>query len=352
MRNPAASSHLLPLAVAIASLGQGLVAQDPKPGTGEFQAYREKLPGSDVGFDMLPIAGGTFRMGSVAGEAGRGDDEGPQVEVALEPFWMGKCEVTWAEYDVWNTDTSRPQSKKPDGVARPTPPYMDMTFNMGRDGFPAICMSQIAAREYCRWLSDKTGHFYRLPTEAEWEYACRAGTTTAYSFGDDPKALGDYAWFADNSARVLEPSAAPVPAYHPVGQKKPNPWGLFDMHGNVAEWVADQYYPDAYAPTFGTSPRKNPYLEPSVDKKDRPIRYPHVVRGGSWGDEPAKLRSAARLQSAAAWNSRDPQIPKSWWYVTEGQHIGFRVVRPLHEPIATKRAAFEDPRAQAPDKAK
>jgi len=264
------------------------------------------------------------------------------VQVTLEPFWMGRCEVTWAEYDQWNSDTSRNQAKMPDGTSRPTPAYQDMTFNMGRDGYPAICMSHVAARQYCKWLSEKTGHWYRLPTEAEWEYACRAGTTTRWSFGDDEKELGDHAWFVGNSPRVLEPGSKPVPAYQKVGLKKPNPWGLFDMHGNVAEWVADRYLADAYAAARGESPRTAPFFAPERDDRRRPLRFPHVVRGGSWRDPAPLLRSAARRSSEAAWNERDPQIPKSWWYLTEGQHVGFRVVRPLREPDARERARFDN----------
>ena len=306
-----------------------------------FAAYEQPIGDSGVKFTMLPIAAGKFTMGSPAREAGRKDDEGPQVEVQVGAFWMGKCEVTWAEYDLWSTDSSRPQAKKPDGVARPTPPYMDMTFNMGRDGFPAICMSHVAARQYCKWLSEKTGHFYRLPTEAEWEYACRAGAATKYSFGDDDKQLGDYAWFADNSARVLEQGASPTPAYHKVGEKKPNAWGLCDMHGNIAEWVADTYLADALAEAHGKAPRTNPFFPPKIDDKGRPARFPHTLRGGSWRDPAENLRAAARFSSEPAWNQRDPQVPKSWWYLTEGQHVGFRVVRPQPEPSAEERARFE-----------
>jgi formylglycine-generating enzyme required for sulfatase activity len=299
--------------------------------SGDFAAYDQPI--GDIGVK--------FGMGSPASEAGRRADEGPQVEVALAPFWMGRCEVAWAEYDLWSTDASRPQSKKPDGMARPTPPYMDMTFNMGREGYPAICMSHTAARQYCKWLSEKTGRFYRLPTEAEWEYACRAGSKAAYACGDDGKQLGEYAWFADNSARVLEPGAPPTPAYHKVGEKKPNAWGLCDMHGNVAEWVADGYLADAYAEANGKSPRSDPFFAPPNDERGRPARFPHTARGGSWRDPASELRSAARSSSEPAWNQRDPQVPKSWWYLTDGQHIGFRVVRPLREPTAAERERFE-----------
>lgn len=321
-----------------ASAGRGAV-----PGEGDFVRYQETIGETGVAFEMVPIPGGTFTMGSAEGEAGRDDDEGPQVEVTVAPFWMGKCEVTWAEYDTWNTDDSRPQSKKPDGTARPTPPYMEMTFGMGRDGFPAICMSQVAARQYCQWLSEKTGHFYRLPTEAEWEYACRAGTTTPWSIGDDASKLGEVAWYADNCPRVLTDGASPEPAYHKVGELAANPWGLHDMHGNVAEWVADSYLPDAYDPAHGTAPRDNPLIELIRSKRGYANRYPHVVRGGSWKSDAAGLRSAARLPSEAAWNDRDPQIPKSWWYLTDGQHVGFRVVRPLQAPDDAGRERFEKP---------
>ena len=311
------------------------------PGKGEFVAYEQAIGDSGVKFTMQPIGGGTFTMGSPAAEKGRKDDEGPQVEVTVAPFWMGRCEVTWAEYDLWNQDAARPQAKKPDGVSRPTPAYMDMTFNMGREGYPAICMSHIAARQYCQWLSEKTGRFHRLPTEAEWEYACRAGSKTAYGFGDDDQKLGDFAWYADNSARVLEQGAPPTPAYHQVGGKQPNAFGLCDMHGNVAEWVADAFLVDALAEANGKGPRTDPFFAPKTDDKGRPARFPHVLRGGSWRDPADMLRSAARAKSESAWNQRDPQIPKSWWYLTEGQHVGFRVVRPLREPTAEERARFE-----------
>jgi formylglycine-generating enzyme required for sulfatase activity len=227
-------------------------ADDTAAVEAEMRPYTQKLAHTETVIEMVPIPGGTFLMGSPAGEAGRGDDEGPQHEVRIDPFWMGKYEVTWDQYDTWGEriDIIRrdlagvqptPAELIVDGITRPTEPYTDMSFGFGKGKYPAICMTQHAARSFCKWLSAKTGHYYRLPTEAEWEYACRAGTTTAYSFGDDPAELDDYAVYFDNSEDQ----------YAEVGTKRPNPWGLYDMHGNVSEWVLDQYKPDVYAARQG-----------------------------------------------------------------------------------------------------
>ncbi|HWA99699.1 MAG TPA: formylglycine-generating enzyme family protein, partial [Pirellulales bacterium] len=216
--------------------------------------------------------------------------------------------------------------KLADALVRPTKPYTDMTFGMGKERFPAICMTQHAAVKYCEWLSAKTGRYYRLPTEAEWEFACRAGTTTAYSFGDDPSKLGEYAWFYENSDEK----------YHEVGQKKPNPWGVYDMHGNVSEWTADAYDPEYYAKLAGKL-TKNPLNVPTDVE-------PCTVRGGSWDDDPDRLRSAARRGSHKDWKQQDPQIPQSVWYYTDALFNGFRIVRPLTEPpeAEKKKYGFED----------
>ncbi len=304
----------------------------------DMKAYTEVIPDTDAKFDMVPIHGGKFTMGSPEGEKDRNDDEGPQHEVAVEPFWMGKCEVTWDEYELWglSIDVQRRElarktsGKEPterellvDAITQPTKPYSDMTFGMGKEDYPVICMTQLAARVYCKWLSAKTGRYYRLPTEAEWEYAARAGTDTAYSFGDDPEKLGDYAWHFENSDD----------GYHKVGQKKPNPWGLYDMHGNVSEWVLDQYIPDYYKQLAGKA-TTCPLAVPTTE-------YPRVTRGGCWDDDPEKLRSAVRTGSSEDWKMQDPQIPKSIWYTTEVYCPGFRIVRPLKTPDAEEAKLYE-----------
>ena len=292
----------------------------------EMKPYNEIIEQTDATIDMLPIPGGKFLLGSPEDEADRKADEGPQHEVEISPFWMSKTEITWNSYDVWASDLDvyrrgvlnlklSPRDALSDvfQLSQPTKPYTDMTFGMGKRGFPAICMTQHSARTFCKWLSAKTGRYYRLPTEAEWEYACRAGTKTAYSFGDDPAMLEEYGWFKAN----IEDG------YKKVGKKKPNPWGLYDMHGNVAEWVLDQYDEAGYEEISKVS--KDPLAVPKT-------LYPRTVRGGGWDKSAAECRSAAREGSTEDWIAQDPQSPVSIWYLTDALHVGFRVVRPLHEP--------------------
>ncbi|MFL5245965.1 MAG: formylglycine-generating enzyme family protein, partial [Gemmataceae bacterium] len=276
---------------------------------GDLKPYTQKMPGADVSFDMVPIPGGEFVMGSPKAEKDRSDDEGPQHSVQIKPFWMGKYEVTWEEYDLFRgkpTDEKEEGDKKaepakdkgkteevkkdPDATTHPTNVYIDPYYNFGGGKQPAISMTHHAAMEYCYWLSKKTGKTYRLPTEAEWEYAARAGTKTAYFFGDDPKTLGDYAWFADNSDE--QP--------HKVGEKKPNPWGLYDIYGNVAEFCLDHYDKNYYS----TFPAGKTVLEPVLLPTEK--RFGHVARGGSWADGAGLLRSASRRGSDMTWIKRDP----------------------------------------------
>ncbi len=303
-------------------------------GPDEMKPYTEIISGTDASLDMVPIAGGEVLLGSPADEADRKEDEGPQVKVSIDPFWMGKHEVTWDSFEIWmfKLDVQRREviglaptrlDIEADGITRCTKPYTDMTFGMGKRGYPAICMTQLAANTYCRWLSAKTGRFYRLPTEAEWEYACRAGTTTAYSFGNDVADLDDYAWYYENSDDT----------YHRVGKKKPNPWGLYDMHGGVCEWVLDQYVEDAYSKMTSGKSATESWVVPTK-------LYPRAVRGGSWDDDPDALRSAARRGSEKSWKYQDPQIPQSVWYHTDAQFVGFRVIRPLEEPSEEEKLLY------------
>lgn len=293
----------------------------------DFKSYTQALTGTDLKFDMVAIPGGEFKMGSPETEEGRKSDEGPQHQVKISPFWIGKYEVTWDLFEPFvykNFEvrrSSEPIRPEVDAVTRPTKPYLDMTFGMGKEGFPAIGMTQYAAIQFCKWIYSRTGIFYRLPTEAEWEYACRAGTETPYSAagGSD---IGDYAWYKANSDKKT----------HPVGGKKPNPWGLYDMHGNVAEWTADQYIPDFYS-----QPKNKTAVDPLADPA---VLYPHVVRGGSYEDDIPGLRSASRRASDPDWKRIDPQIPKSNWWFTEATFLGLRLVRPLNPPSKEEIEAY------------
>jgi formylglycine-generating enzyme required for sulfatase activity len=282
--------------------------------------YTETIPGSDVRFEMVGIPGGTFWMGSPPAEKGRADDEGPRHPVVIRPFWMGKTEVTWDEYNefrdggfVSNRTNAEALARDVDAVTRPTPPYPDETRGFGREGYPAIGISHHAAMEYCYWLSKTTGKTYRLPTEAEWEYACRAGTETAYFFGDDPKGLVRYAWFGENSDETT----------HPVGRKAANPWGLRDITGNASEWCLDRYLRDGYSRFSPDRPTTGPVLLPGA------ALDPHLARGGSWADRAEACRSAARRGSDPSWNRTDPD--GSIWWVWDADFVGFRVVRPVEE---------------------
>ena len=290
----------------------------------DFSEYEEQITTSDLNFEMVPVKGGEFTMGSPLDDANRGEDEWPAHQVEVSDFWIGKHELTWDLYELWmlNIDRDNRAYKKleetksdslSDAVTKPTAPYTDMTFGMGKSGYPAICMTQLSAKMYCMWLSARTGKFYRLPTEAEWEYACRGGTSTAYSFGDDAESLSEHSWFLNNSFFQ----------YQPVGQKPANPFGLYDMHGNVWEWTLDQFAPPPVQPP--ASKRVNPMVIPTS-------LYPRVVKGGSWDDGVKNHRSAARMASEESWKQQDPQIPKSVWYHTDALFVGFRLVRPREIP--------------------
>lgn len=301
--------------------------------------YTERIPGTNLEFEMVYIPGGTFEMGSPENEPGREADEGPVHPVQVDAFWMAKTEVTWDlyEYYAFGKDTTvvdaitRPSPKIAweeikiwaqyykqlvdaffsgiDVVSRPSPSYSVYDFGFGTRQRPAIGMSWKAAQYYCEWLTTKTGNTYRLPTEAEWEYACRAGSQAPYSFGNTPDDISQYAWYEENSDWITQP----------VMKKKPNAFGLYDMHGNAWEYTLDYYNPDGYTRNPDSHPVKNP-TGPSEGEKP-------VLRGGSWEDPPTELRSASRLEFQDWWMERDPQRPRSYWWVIDGAVVGFRVVR-------------------------
>jgi sulfatase modifying factor 1 len=278
--------------------------------------------GEKMSFEMVLIPGGSFLMGSPVDEAGRQDHEGPQHKVRLDPFYLCSKETTIKLFMAYYRETvsakrdfiAVEEAKKDeeqsnddvDVITGPTPVYGDMTMGY-EDTHPAIGITWHNAMTFCRWLSKKTGKKYHLPTEAEWEYACRAGTTTAYSFGDDPKKLGDFGWFEDTADSET----------NPVGKKKPNAWGLYDMSGNVREWVHDFYSPTAYKEAAKNNPTVNP--------KGPKTGELHVARGGDYSCPADELRSAARTFEQEWWRSGDPQIPKSIWWIPEMDFIGFRV---------------------------
>jgi formylglycine-generating enzyme required for sulfatase activity len=272
--------------------------------------YKVTIPNTTIAYDMVAIPAGEFTMGSTAKP-----DEQPQHKVKLDAFWMQAHEVTWDEYRLFMFASQGGEGAAKDAVvdavSRPTKPYVEMSFGMGIDGFPAISMTQHAANKYAQWLSARTGEFYRLPTEAEWEYACRAGGTGV------PAKLDEAAWHSGNSDGK----------YQLVAKKKPNAWGLFDMLGNVMEWTTDQYKP------YKAEPQANPWV-PSTTP------YPHTARGGSWNDQPAALTCTARTASTPDWKMQDPQLPKSIWYHTDAQWLGFRLVRPAKIPTADEMFRF------------
>lgn len=287
--------------------------------TNPFATYEQKIPGSNQVFTMKPIPAGSFLLGSPVTEKRRDADEGPQKKISISAFWMSAHEVTRDAFDVFFKDENTSANDDVDAITRPSPQYIDLSWGMGKEGgYPVNSMSQMAALMYCRWLYNKTGMFYRLPTEAEWEYACRAGSSTTFYFGNDSTQLDKYAWYAGNSED----------RYHKVGEKLPNAWGLYDMLGNVMEWTLDHY--DANRYTGVSAGSKDPAMAPSKDK------YPKTLRGGGFASTAGELRSANRTASDPDWNIRDPQIPQSKWWLTDASWVGIRLVRPLKQPGAAE----------------
>jgi len=203
---------------------------------------------NSVGMLLVPIPAGEFQMGSPEGEENRDDDETQHKVTISKAFYIQTTEVTQGQWKaVMGSKPWKGESHVKDG-----------------SNYPAVYVSWDDAVEFCKKLSEKEGKTYRLPTEAEWEHACRGGTTTKWNFGSDEKELGDYAWYDKNTWDIDEEYA------HQVGLKKPNAFGLYDMHGNVYEWCNDYYAEDYYK----QSPEKDPTGPVSGSAR--------VLRGGSW----------------------------------------------------------------------
>lgn len=303
------------LALLVFLVSNHLIAQD-KPAT-----FHQEIPRSDQKITMVGIPEGKVVLGD---SKSKQPDEVPRKEVQISSFYMSATEITHDLFMVFRDpeiDLDENNQPRIEGVTRPSAPYEDPVFGMGKTGYPAAGMTQFAALQFCKWLSEKTGRFYRLPTEAEWEYACRAGSTTPYFFGKKKKELSKYAWFEANSEG----------AFHKVGELQPNLWGLYDILGNVMEWTLDQYRADAYQTIEDGA--KDPWIIPTD-------LHPRSVRGGSFRSEAKELRSAKRLESSLAWKKRDPQIPKSFWWNTDSPFTGFRVISPVIQPSLEEQNEF------------
>jgi formylglycine-generating enzyme len=312
---------------------------EPAKVTG-FENFSEKIPGTSVSFDMVALPGGTFRMGSPKDEAFRKDDEGPLRKVTLSRFWIAKTEVTWDEYLAFfratgsqgRTEGQVVTKKNIDAITGATPPWGAPDQGWGKGSRPAITMSWHAASVYCQWLSKVTGKKYRLPTEAEWEYACRGGTATPYFFPGDPKKFTSVGFlkkiFGPDTAvigsRVIYKVNSSSRTREP-GSLKENPFGLKNMSGNVAEFCLDYYSPETYR--RDTAEVINPR---------GPLKgIEHVIRGGSFKSDARDVRSAARdFTKSKAWLMTDPQIPKSIWWYSDCIDVGFRVVCETDSTIA------------------
>jgi sulfatase modifying factor 1 len=312
-----------------------------------FKNYTEHIPKSSVSFNMIAIPGGTFKMGSPSGEPFRREDEGPVREVEVSRFFMAEIETSWDEYLAFyvqtaaegrSTDSEGLRNKKTsstDAISGATPPYGQPDQGWGLGNRPAISFSFHAAETYCKWLSQVTGKTYRLPTEAEWEYACRAGSAGPYFFPGDPRKFektGLRARFSQNDTAVINTYViykgnSPTKTQLP-DRVKPNPFGLRNMSGNVAEFCSDWYRADSYSQYPSGIVR---------DPKGPSEGTEHVIRGGSFLSTADAVRSAARdYTHTQAWLKTDPQMPKSIWWYSDCFNVGFRVVCEYDEKTGNK----------------
>lgn len=252
----------------IRRLAAGLLLTSAAPLAAQPAVLRDSVPGALFAFELVRVPGGEVMV------AGRhGVDT-----MTVAPFHIGRTEVTWELYDLYafGLDTARVTGRA-DAVARPSRPYGAPDYGFGHQGYPVISVTREAAAAFAVWLSARTGHRYRLPTEAEWQRAANLA-------GEGE--VDDLAWHAGNAGAKS----------HPVAARPPDALGLHDLFGNAAEWVT------------------------SADGR-------RVTRGGSWRDPPGRVGPRARAVQDDSWNERDPQFPKSSWWLSDAPFVGFRLVR-------------------------
>ena len=242
--------------------------------TRKLTPFTQTLPGSVVKMQMVPIPGGTIKIGAKV--------------TTVKPFYIARTETPWEAFDVFiSSGAPSPAYDQtefpPDAIARPSKSYILPDLGWGHNGYPAINVSFTTTQMFCRWLASTTGKKYRLPTEAEWELACRAGATGVVKM--DKAQLDKVAWYAGNSESVT----------HPVGKKLPNKFGLYDMFGSVGEW--------------------------STDLEGKP-----VLCGGTFLDPAPVISPVSRQRWSPKWQETDPQFPKSRWWLADGKFVGFRFV--------------------------
>jgi formylglycine-generating enzyme required for sulfatase activity len=242
--------------------------------------WSQKIAGTTLEIELVSIPSGSIDVADPSAN-------GATRRASIDAFSLAKLEIPWEVYDAFVFGLDQPSSATADGadaVTRPSHPYISMDRGFGHAGYPVISVSFHGAQEFCRWLSLKSGRVFRLPSEIEWEYACRAGRSIAASSSADAHELDVQAWFRDNAHAKT----------HPCGEKAPNPWGLRDMLGNAAEWCT------------------------SADGKG-------VVRGGSFRDDASAVSYDARKRNVPAWNKSDPQLPRGIWWLADAPFVGFRV---------------------------
>jgi formylglycine-generating enzyme required for sulfatase activity len=252
-------------AALLGAAAMAFAASQPAPTSPD---YIEKIPGTVVSFEMVLVPGGTV---TVDGKA-----------LDVKPFYIGRTETTWDMYDAFALDAPRTGTNA-DAVARPSQPYGAPDYGWGHAGFPVISVTRAAAEAFCAWLSEKTGKKYRLPTDTEWTHtamlAVRTGTLS-------PRRRVTIGWYRDNS----------LGRTHPVAAKPGDAIGLKDFFGNAAEWVTTS---------------------------DGAL----VLRGGSYRDGAEAVGPEARAVQDDSWNERDPQLPKSRWWLSDAPFAGFRLAR-------------------------